>query len=202
MTHPRVKAFVDAGKGVLWGLRSQPHLRFHFFAATVVLLVCHLLAVQKIRLPAFVPVAVVVLFVLVMSLELVNSAVEAACDAITRDHNPLIGAAKDAAAGAVLVAAVGAAAVGLALLGPAAFRLLCEKQPLWQAATLPAVAATLLLYGLHHVFNRAKTGLVLALLCLWAGLVVGVNSPPWILTGLCLTLPLGLYGARFREVSR
>lgn len=59
---------------------------------------------------------------LVLALELVNSAVEAAVDLANPEPHELAATAKDAAAGAVLVAALAAVAVGLAVLGP----------PLWQ----------------------------------------------------------------------
>lgn len=55
---------------------------------------------------------------LVLSLELVNSAVEAAVDLASPQQHELAGFAKDAAAGAVLIASLAAALVGLAVLGP------------------------------------------------------------------------------------
>jgi len=53
----------------------------------------------------------------VIGAELVNTALERACDAVTLEPNPLIKAAKDIAAGAVLAAAIGAAAIGVVLFG-------------------------------------------------------------------------------------
>jgi len=50
--------------------------------------------------------------------EFVNTAVEAAVDLATDEPASLAGAAKDVAAGAVLVASVGAVLVGLLVLGP------------------------------------------------------------------------------------
>ena len=50
--------------------------------------------------------------------EMLNTVVEVTVDLITLEHNPLAKAAKDVAAGAVLVAALAAAAVGLLVLGP------------------------------------------------------------------------------------
>lgn len=59
--------------------------------------------------------------------ELVNTAVEAAVDLSSDEPSPLAKTAKDVAAGAVLVAALGAVLVGLLVLGP----------PLWaRLATL------------------------------------------------------------------
>ena len=61
-------------------------------------------------------------FCLVLGLEACNSAIEALGDAVTLDQHPLIGAAKDVAASAVLMAAMGSVIIGLLILGP----------PLWQ----------------------------------------------------------------------
>lgn len=49
----------------------------------------------------------------VMSLELVNTAVEKACNAVTLEENSVIGFAKDAAAGAVFVSAMGSVVIAL-----------------------------------------------------------------------------------------
>jgi undecaprenol kinase len=55
---------------------------------------------------------------LVLSLELMNTAIERAIDLVTKDVHPLAKQAKDVAAGAVLVASVGAAVTALIIFGP------------------------------------------------------------------------------------
>ena len=49
--------------------------------------------------------------VLTMALELVNTAIEAACDRITQDKDPLVKRAKDCASAAVMLAAIATALV-------------------------------------------------------------------------------------------
>jgi len=49
---------------------------------------------------------------------LMNTAIEAALDRVSVDQHPLAKAAKDAAAGAVLIGALGAVVVGALILGP------------------------------------------------------------------------------------
>ncbi len=198
--HPRVKAFVDAGRGVLTGLRTQPHLRFHFFAAYGVLLALHLVQAAKIPVQPWLPLAVTLLFALVMALELVNSAVEAACNAITLDHDPHIGAAKDMAAGAVLIAAVAAAGLGLWLVAPPALAVFYCEPGLLHLPAFPAVAAAVALYVLHHFLGRGTLGLVLAAACLWAtGVVIVHSHSAFVGVGLAVVPPFGLYGSRCRE---
>ena len=59
-----------------------------------------------------------------MSLELVNTALEAAVDVATDEWKPLAKKAKDAAAGAVLVSAILAAIIGLLIFIPRLFEMI------------------------------------------------------------------------------
>ena len=54
---------------------------------------------------------------LVLSAELINTALETVCDALHPDIHPLIKVAKDCASGAVLVSVTAAAGVAAALIG-------------------------------------------------------------------------------------
>ena len=65
----------------------------------------------NLNITQFVLIVAVIAFVL--ALELMNTAVERACDAITKDKHPLIKLAKDAAAGAVLVGAIASVVIGV-----------------------------------------------------------------------------------------
>ena len=59
-----------------------------------------------------------------MGLETVNTAIEAVVDLVTEEKKPLAKKAKDAAAGAVLIAAIMAAGAGLLIFLPKFFDLL------------------------------------------------------------------------------
>ncbi len=63
-------------------------------------------------------IAIIIASGVVLAAECLNSAIELLCDAVSPEEHPLIGRAKDAAAGAVLIASVAAAAVGVAVLLP------------------------------------------------------------------------------------
>ncbi len=56
---------------------------------------------------------------LVISLEMINSAIEVFCDMVTTDFHPRIKIIKDVAAGAVLVACVASLIIGLIIFIPA-----------------------------------------------------------------------------------
>ena len=53
-----------------------------------------------------------------MALEMVNTAVEAVVDLVTKERRPLAKLAKDAAAGAVLIVAIMAAIAGMIIFIP------------------------------------------------------------------------------------
>ena len=55
---------------------------------------------------------------LVLSMELVNTAIENVCDLISTEFNPLIKVIKDVAAAAVLVSAAGSAVIGCIIFFP------------------------------------------------------------------------------------
>ena len=60
---------------------------------------------------------------LVISLEAVNTALEYLTDLVSPERHPLAGKAKDVAAAAVLIAAIGSAIVGLLIFVPKFSRL-------------------------------------------------------------------------------
>ncbi|MBV8372737.1 MAG: diacylglycerol kinase, partial [Candidatus Eremiobacteraeota bacterium] len=101
------RSFHHAFEGIMYATRTQPNMRVHLVIAALVLS-----ATLVLRLDRPYVIATVILVSLVLSLELLNTAVEAIVDLLTVAHHPLAKTAKDAAAGAVLIAAVGAAIAG------------------------------------------------------------------------------------------
>lgn len=112
----RVASFGHAFRGVGAALRSELHLRFHALATAAVAglgFYYHLARLEW----ALVALAVAG----VWTAELVNTALEALTDLASPNYHPLAGKAKDVAAGAVLLAALGALAVGALVFGPHVF---------------------------------------------------------------------------------
>jgi diacylglycerol kinase len=58
---------------------------------------------------------------LVWATEIINTAIETVCDALHPEHHKMIGIAKDAAAGAVLIAGIGAVVIGALTFWPYLF---------------------------------------------------------------------------------
>lgn len=110
------ESFANAFRGIALALARERNLRIHLglaLAVVVVGLVLHLAPWEWAML--FLAMG------LVISLELLNTALEAAVDLGTREMHPLARLAKDASAGAVLVGALASIAVGLFILGPHLF---------------------------------------------------------------------------------
>jgi diacylglycerol kinase (ATP) len=64
---------------------------------------------------------IILAITLVWTTEIMNTAVETVCDALHPEHHNMIGVAKDAAAGAVLMAAIGAVVIGTLTFWPYLF---------------------------------------------------------------------------------
>ncbi len=105
-----IYSFRHAGRGLAWAVSSQANLRFHLLAAAVVLvaaLLFHFTALEFVGL--------VLCFAVVIGAELFNTALEVLIDYAWPERHPMIGRAKDVAAAAVLMAAIGTALAGLLL---------------------------------------------------------------------------------------
>jgi diacylglycerol kinase (ATP) len=61
---------------------------------------------------------IVLSIVAVWTAEALNTAFEFLADVATPDYHPLVGKAKDVAAGAVLITAIGSIVIGILIMGP------------------------------------------------------------------------------------
>lgn len=109
----RTASFRHAFRGVLDTLRTQHNARIHAAFTVAVCAVGAWLELTRLEWSAL-----VLAMAVVWAAELSNTALELLCDVVSPEAHPLVARAKDAAAGAVLIAAAGAAVVGLLVLGP------------------------------------------------------------------------------------
>lgn len=101
-------------EGILYAAKTQKHMKVHFVAAVLVLLLSLFLDVGRIE---FVLLAVSITMVLFA--EMVNTAIEVTIDLVHEEYHPLAKIVKDVAAGGVLIASLGAIVMGYAVLsGP------------------------------------------------------------------------------------
>ncbi len=95
-----------AFEGIIHVLRTQRNMRIHFTLAFAVLIAGLALGATRGEL-----IALILAATLVIVMEMLNTAVEAAVDLATSSFDPRAKIAKDVAAGAVLITATGAVAV-------------------------------------------------------------------------------------------
>lgn len=103
-----LKGFWYALRGVAGCICSERNMRVHIVISLYVLYFCQYYRFSVTRYALLIAV-----IAFVLALELMNTAVERACDSITKDKHPLIKLAKDAAAGAVLVGAIASVVIGV-----------------------------------------------------------------------------------------
>lgn len=107
------KSFACAVKGIIWVAGSQRNMKIHLVAAAAVLA-----AAIRFEINCLEAALVFLAMALVMVAEMVNTAVEKAVDLVSPEYHPLAGRAKDAAAGAVLLAAFFSVVIGVLVFLP------------------------------------------------------------------------------------
>ena len=102
----QLKSFKFALSGIARAVCTEGHLRFHLVAAVYVLVFSAFYSFAAAQIAVL-----IMLIALVITAELINTALENICDLITNEQNQFIKNAKDMAAGAVLALSVGAAVI-------------------------------------------------------------------------------------------
>ena len=112
-------SFVYALRGIRHVIRTQHNAWLHVVATAAVLLLGFSLSISGIEW-----CCLIVCLTVVWTAEAFNTALESLTDLITPEFHPLAGIAKDVAAGAVSIAAVGTAMVGALVFVPHVWLLL------------------------------------------------------------------------------
>ena len=102
-----VDSFNHAINGIIHAVRTQRNMQIHMAATLAVLIACFFYDISRFE---FLILAITI--TMVISAELINTAIEAAIDSTTNYYHPLAKIAKNAAAGGVLVTAINAIIVG------------------------------------------------------------------------------------------
>lgn len=142
-------SFVYAIRGIFHCLHHERNMRIHFVC--MVYMYVFLLGFDFFQLSRTQFAIIFLANAIVVMGELINTAVERAVDLHGKENHPLAKAAKDTAAGGVLVAAIGAVAVGIALLWqPPAFRALYQHFASHPGSL--ALFAASLLFSVVYIF--------------------------------------------------
>jgi len=119
MIHHRtlIQSFKYAFAGILYALKNNQNLRIHFAAAVVVVILSVVFEVSHFEMGIL-----GLMILLVISAEMINTAIEHMVDLITKEHREEAKIAKDVSAGMVLLTAAGSVIVGLLIFVPYIFK--------------------------------------------------------------------------------
>jgi diacylglycerol kinase len=108
-----------AVNGIIYSVRTQGNIRIHIMFALGTFIAAGLFHVSQAEF-----LILVLTIVLVITLEIINTAVETVVDMYTEEYLPLAKISKDVAAGAVLLASLGAVIIGGIIFGPKVWALI------------------------------------------------------------------------------
>ena len=106
-------SFTYAIKGLKYAYRNEQNLAFDVGVSLLVVIAGFLF---KVSVSEWALLALTI--GMVISLELINTAIEAAVDLVTEDYHPLAKVAKDTSAAAVFICAIASVVVGLIIFLP------------------------------------------------------------------------------------
>jgi len=116
----RLRSIRCAFKGIVVMLASQHNAWVHVIATVVVVALGFYFTLAKSEW-----CWIILAIVAVWTAEALNTAFEFLTDVASPDFHPLAGKAKDVAAGAVLISAIGAVIIGFIIFGPHFLTLIC-----------------------------------------------------------------------------
>ena len=109
----RLKSFRFAFNGIKILIKEEHNARIHLFVGSLAVVFGFLLEISKTEW-----LILCLTIALVISLEIVNSAIEGLADFITREKNESIKRIKDLSAAAVLVSAIASIIIGIIIFVP------------------------------------------------------------------------------------
>lgn len=106
-------SFKFAAEGIVQAIKDNRNFKIHLGIAVLVLVASLFFQIEREEL-----LIVIVMIVLVLAAEMINTSIEEMVDLITTEHRLQAKAAKDVAAGMVLVVSIGAFVVGVYIFLP------------------------------------------------------------------------------------
>jgi diacylglycerol kinase len=114
-----MKRFIYAINGLVSAFKTEVNMRIHVIAAFVACVAGFYFGLSSVEWTI-----IILCIVLVISWELINTAIEVLCNLVHPEQHPVIKKIKDVAAAAVLLAAVGSVIVAFIIFLPKLFSLL------------------------------------------------------------------------------
>ena len=116
--HSLFQSVKFAVNGIKIATRYNRNIRIHFLIAISVLISCFVLEMKLVEIAV-----ISMIILLVISAEMINTAIEEVIDLVTKDYKEEAKFAKDVSAGMVLIVAIGSIAIGLLIFTPYILRL-------------------------------------------------------------------------------
>lgn len=110
-TRQLIKRFRFAGEGIATAIQSERNLQIQMGVTIVIIPVSIIIHVDFISM-----IIIIMLCGIVLSLELINTAIEHVVDLVTETYHPLAKKAKDISAGAVLLFSAFSVIIGLLII--------------------------------------------------------------------------------------
>lgn len=107
------KSFQIAGNGIVWMLKNERNFQIELFFFLGNLFLIFFLHLSKVD-----SILILLSCAVVLTLEIMNTALEKICDFIHPEYHPKIGVIKDVSAGAVLLAALFSVIIGVLVYYP------------------------------------------------------------------------------------
>jgi diacylglycerol kinase (ATP) len=98
-------------EGILHASKTQRHMRYHLYAAIIILLFGFVLGISWSDFAIL-----IILSIVVLSVEMLNTTIEVITDVLFKEYDVKAKEIKDIAAGAVLITAIGAVIIGYGIL--------------------------------------------------------------------------------------
>jgi diacylglycerol kinase (ATP) len=98
-------------EGILHAAKTQRHMRYHLYAAISILILSLVVGISWAEFAIL-----IILSVVVLSVEMLNTAIEAITDILFKEYHAKAKEIKDIAAGAVMITAMGAVIIGYIIL--------------------------------------------------------------------------------------
>jgi diacylglycerol kinase (ATP) len=113
-----IKSFHYAFEGIAYTLKYNQNIRIHLFVALLVVIASIIFKVTPFEMGIL-----GIMIILVISTEMINSAIEQMVNLIIQEHRKEAKVAKDVGAGMVLVTSLGSVVVGILIFVPHILRL-------------------------------------------------------------------------------
>lgn len=111
--HSLTQSFGFALNGIRLALKYNRNIKIHFIAAILVIILSFTLGLSLSE-----KAIIIMIILLVLSAEMINTAIEEAIDLVTKDYREEAKYAKDVSAGMVFLVALGSIIVGLLIFIP------------------------------------------------------------------------------------